>query len=65
MFPVWFFIILISVICYLLYITRPSEETLIVMSKNRIRKMQFWLKSRYKWESGNQRNTALDAPLDV
>ena len=45
MFPVWFFIVLIFIICYLLYITRPSEETLIVMSKNRIRKMQFWLKN--------------------
>jgi hypothetical protein len=48
MFPVWFFIVLICLICYLLYITRPSEETLIVMSKNRIRKMQFWLRGRYR-----------------
>lgn len=48
MFPVWFFIILIFLIFYLLYLTRPSEETLMVMSKNRIRKMQFWLKSRYR-----------------
>ena len=46
MFPVWFFIILLLLICYLLFITRPSEETFVVMSKNQIRKMQqFWLRS--------------------
>jgi hypothetical protein len=45
MFPVWFFIIVIFLICYLLYITRPSEETLLVMSKNRFRKFQFWVRN--------------------
>jgi hypothetical protein len=45
MFPVWFFVILIVVICYLLYITRPSEESILATSRNRIRKVQFWFRS--------------------
>ena len=40
MFPVWFFIVLIVLIGYLLYITRPSEESITVIGKNQIRKMQ-------------------------
>lgn len=45
MFPVWFFILLIMVICYLLYITRPSEQSFAMMCKDRIGKLQYWLKS--------------------
>ncbi|MGN6164420.1 MAG: hypothetical protein ACTHOF_07760, partial [Flavisolibacter sp.] len=44
MFPVWFFIVLILLICYLLYLTRTTEETLANMSKNHIRKFQYWMK---------------------
>lgn len=44
MFPVWFFIILILVICYLLYITRTTEEDILVMSKNQLKRMQLWMK---------------------
>ncbi len=45
MFPVWFFIILILLICYLLFITRPSEETLMMIGKSKWQKIQFWLKN--------------------
>jgi hypothetical protein len=44
MFPMWFFIILIVLIGYLLYITRPSEESFTVMCKNHLSKMNFWLR---------------------
>jgi len=44
MFPLWFFIVLITIICYLLYITRTTEETLIMMSKNRLKRFQYWIK---------------------
>jgi hypothetical protein len=44
MFPVWFFIVLIVVICYLLYLTRTTEETFVNMSKDRIRRFQYWMK---------------------
>lgn len=40
MFPVWFFIILLVVISYLLYITRPTEENIVMLGKNQLRKMQ-------------------------
>lgn len=45
MFPMWFFIILLVLIGYLLYITRPSEETFGMMCKNRLDKVQFWLRT--------------------
>lgn len=44
MFPVWFFMVLLAVIGYLLYITRPSEENLAVISKNQFRKLQYWFR---------------------
>jgi hypothetical protein len=44
MFPVWFFIVLLAIIGYLLYITRPSEDNFAMMSKNQIRKLQYWLR---------------------
>jgi hypothetical protein len=44
MFPVWFFIILIGVICYLLYITRTTEEDILMMSKNQLKRFQYWMK---------------------
>jgi len=46
MFPVWFFIILMIVICYLLYITRTTEEDILVMSKNQLKRMQYWVKEK-------------------
>jgi hypothetical protein len=46
MFPVWFFIVLIAVICYLLYLTRTTEETLINMSKNHFKRFQYWVKEQ-------------------
>jgi hypothetical protein len=44
MFPVWFFILVISAICYLLYITRTTEEDILMMSKNQLKRLQFWMK---------------------
>lgn len=44
MLPMWFFIILICVIFCLLYITRTTEENLMMMSKNHLRKFQYWIK---------------------
>lgn len=46
MFPVWFFLILIGVIGYLLYITRPTEDNFAVISRNGLRKMQGWFRGR-------------------
>ena len=44
MFPVWFFILLICVICYLLYITRTTEEDILLMSKNQLKRLQYRMK---------------------
>jgi hypothetical protein len=44
MFPVWFFILMICVICYLLYITRTTEEDILMMSKNQLKRVQYWVK---------------------
>ncbi|GAB4091909.1 hypothetical protein [Flaviaesturariibacter terrae] len=44
MFPVWFFIILILLISYLLYITRPTEDSIVVLSRNQLRKIQYWFR---------------------
>lgn len=44
MFPVWFFILLILVISYLLYITRPTEDSIVVLGRNQLRKLQYWLR---------------------
>lgn len=44
MFPVWFFIVLLVVIAYLLYITRPSEDNIAVISKSQLRKFQYWFR---------------------
>lgn len=46
MLPVWFFIVLISGICYLLYITRTTEEDILMIGKNRLKRIQFWTKDR-------------------
>lgn len=46
MLPVWFFIVLILIIAYLLYITRTTEETLLNMSKNHVKKVQYWMKDK-------------------
>lgn len=45
MIPVWFFVVLILTICYLLYITRTNEESFIVMSRNRLRRLQYWFRN--------------------
>jgi hypothetical protein len=44
MLPMWFFMVLITIICYLLYITRTTEENFIMMSKTRLKKFQYWIK---------------------
>jgi hypothetical protein len=44
MVPMWFFIVLIAVICYLLYLTRTTEETLLMMSRNHLKRIQYWIK---------------------
>ncbi|WP_165871365.1 hypothetical protein [Flaviaesturariibacter flavus] len=40
MFPVWFFILLLVLISYLLYITRPTEDSIVVQGKNHLRRLQ-------------------------
>lgn len=44
MFPLWFFIVLIAIICYLLYLTRMTEDNFIVISKDRLKRFQYWIK---------------------
>ena len=44
MLPMWFFMVLIGIICYLLYITRTTEENFVMMSKNHLKKFQYWVK---------------------
>jgi hypothetical protein len=44
MLPMWFFIILFLLIGYLLYLTRPTEETFATLSRNQMRKLQYWLR---------------------
>lgn len=44
MFPMWFFMVLIAIICYLLYLTRTTEDTFIMMSKNHLKKFQYWIR---------------------
>lgn len=46
MFPVWFFLILIGIIGYLLYLTRPNEDSLAMISRNSIRRFQRLIKGR-------------------
>lgn len=46
MFPVWFFLLLIGIIGYLLYLTRPNEDSFVMISKNGIRKMHGWLRGK-------------------
>jgi hypothetical protein len=48
MFPMWFFIILLVLIGYLLYITRPSEETFGMMCKSQLDKVQYWFKTMHR-----------------
>jgi hypothetical protein len=45
MFPMWFFMVLIVVICYLFYLTRTTEESFIAMSRNHFKKFQFRTKN--------------------
>jgi hypothetical protein len=42
MIPMWFFIALIVLICYLLYVTRTTEETIVTMSRERLKRFQYW-----------------------
>ncbi|HEX8313545.1 MAG TPA: hypothetical protein VF609_01050 [Flavisolibacter sp.] len=44
MLPVWFFLVLIAVICYLFYITRTTEEDIVMMSKNQLKRLQYWVR---------------------
>lgn len=44
MFPVWFFIVLMSVICYLLYLTRTTEDDIVMMGKTQLKRIQYWIK---------------------
>ncbi len=45
MLPVWFFITLIVVIAYLLYVTRTTEDNIVVIGKNKVKKLQYWMKA--------------------
>jgi hypothetical protein len=44
MIPMWFFIVLISLIVILLYLTRTTEDDFIAMGKNSLRKFQYWFR---------------------
>lgn len=44
MVPMWFFLVLILLICYLLYITRTTEENFIMMGRNHLKKVQYWFR---------------------
>lgn len=44
MLPLWFFVVLVVVIAYLLFITRPGEENISVISRNHWRKFQNLMK---------------------
>lgn len=44
MLPVWFFIVLMLLICYLLFVIRTPEETVAGMNKNQFKRIQFWMK---------------------
>ena len=44
MLPVWFFVLLISGIFYLLYLTRTTEDDIIIMGKNHLKRLQIWIK---------------------
>jgi hypothetical protein len=44
MLPVWFFLVLISGICYLLYITRATDEDILMIGKNQLKRLQYWVK---------------------
>ena len=46
MLPMWMFIVLIILICSLLYITRTTEENFLVISKNQLKMIQYFIKSR-------------------
>jgi hypothetical protein len=48
MFPTWIFIIMIAFICYLLYITRPNEDSLSVIGRNQLKKLQYWIRDKIK-----------------
>jgi hypothetical protein len=37
---------MIGIIGYLLYLTRPNEDSFAMISKNNIRKMQMWLRGK-------------------
>lgn len=54
MFPVWFFIVLVFLICYLLYATRATNATLGVISKTKLRHLQTW----FRMGGANQKNEA-------
>ena len=45
MFPMSFFIVLISIICLLLYITRATEENFVMISRNQFKKLQYRLRN--------------------
>jgi hypothetical protein len=45
MVPVWFFILLLLVIGYLLFLTRPNEDSLFEISRNNLKRIQYWLKA--------------------
>jgi len=46
MFPLWFFIVLILLICYLLYLTRTTEDNFMMLSRNSFKRLHMWLKGQ-------------------
>lgn len=44
MFPLWFFLVLIAVICYLLYATRTTQDDILLTGKSRFKRIQFHVK---------------------
>ncbi|WP_172623049.1 hypothetical protein [Flavisolibacter ginsenosidimutans] len=47
MFPLWFFVVLIVLICYLLYLTRTTEEDLRTMSRNQLNQSKYLMKENF------------------
>jgi hypothetical protein len=41
--PVWLFMVLIAIICYLLFVS-ISEETFLILGRNQLKKFQLWVK---------------------
>jgi len=44
MFPLWFFFVFLVLVCYLLYLTRTTEDDLRTMSRNQLNQSKYLMK---------------------